>query len=132
MKLADYLELVVEPTFADFSHNPLSGRHAFLACVAAFHSIDHATHPRKPSNLRREWRQQSFEFMVIDMVAHHFKHVQCDAEKQPLPKDAIPISDAIFGYEYGGREAMGLDLHNLYFVVRDGIKFIRSQVERMS
>lgn len=132
MNLSEYLELVVDPTFADFHRNPTSGRHAFLACVVAFHAVDRVTHPRKPSNLRKQWGEQSREFLVIDMIAHHFKHVQSDVEKQPSPKAAIPLASAIFGHETGGREAMGLDLHNLYFIIRDGISFIRSKVDNPS
>ncbi|QJR03501.1 hypothetical protein HH800_15735 [Sphingobium yanoikuyae] len=132
MKLSQYLELVVDPTFADFHRNPTSGRHAFLACVVAFHAIDRVTHPRKPSNLRKQWCKESFEFLIIDMIAHHFKHVQCDVEKQPTSNDAIPLANAVFGNRTDGEETMGLNLHNLYFIIRDGISFIRSKVDSPS
>jgi hypothetical protein len=40
--LQEYIDLIVEPTFEDFRKNPGSTRHGFLACVAAFHSVDRA------------------------------------------------------------------------------------------
>jgi len=126
--LEEYLELIVEPTFADMQRHPRSGRHAFLASVATFHSIDRAAHPRKPGNLRNEWREQSPEFLIVDMVAHRFKHVQSDHEKQRPPLDAIPLIDAVFGHDRRGPEALGLDLHNLTFVIRDAIRFIRGKI----
>ena len=43
--LARYLALIVEPTVEEFKRNPFSLRHAYLACVAAYHTIDRVTHP---------------------------------------------------------------------------------------
>jgi hypothetical protein len=40
--LEEYIDLIVEPTLADFRKNPDSTRHGFLACVAAFHGVDRA------------------------------------------------------------------------------------------
>jgi hypothetical protein len=36
-----YLDDIVEPTITDFENNPTSVRHAFLACVATFHTVDY-------------------------------------------------------------------------------------------
>lgn len=124
--LTEYLNQIVDPTFADFQQNPASGRYAYLACVTTFHAIDRVA--RKPGNLRKRWRNLSVEFLIVDMVAHHFKHVQSDFEKSPAPKDAIPLVNLVFRHGNVGSEAMGLDLRNLNFVVRDAIRFIRSQV----
>ncbi|WP_157132592.1 hypothetical protein [Novosphingobium nitrogenifigens] len=129
MELADYLERIVDPTFADFRSNPRSGRHAFLACVAVFHAVDRAAHPRKASTLRQEWRKRSFDFLLVDMVAHHFKHVQSYFEKQPTLKNKIPLHCAIFNKNKIDEESMGLDLHNIYFAIRDAITFIKKQSE---
>lgn len=66
------------------------------------------------------------EFLIVDMVAHHFKHVESDHEKQPPPKDAIPLVSVVFAQE-GPPESWGLDLRNLEPLIRDAIRFIRSQ-----
>lgn len=73
--LERYLDEVVEPTIKDFEANPTSVRHAFLACVATFHGVDYLAHPRKPQQLRQEFRRRSPDFELIDHVAHAFKHV---------------------------------------------------------
>lgn len=76
--LISYLEQIAEPTLADFKSNPTSERHAFLACVATYHAIDRLTN--RPGNTRKKWRDQSLAFLIVDMVAHHLKHVRCDQE----------------------------------------------------
>ncbi len=52
------------------------------------------------------------------MFAHHLKHVKSDIEETPTKAEHIPFSSL----------ADGMDLHNLYFAVRDAIKFIRQQI----
>ena len=128
--LKQYIECIVEPTFRDFEHEPGSMRHAYLACVAAYHAIDWAAYPKKPGTLRKEWRCQSFEFIIVDMITHKLKHVISDDEKAPTPQGHIPMTWLVFGSEvYNTRlfNAGGIDLHNLYFVIRDLIKFLRQQ-----
>ena len=80
--LKHYLEHFVEPTYEDFGHKPASERHAFLACVTAYHAIDRAAYPKRPRNLRDQWIKECPQFAIVDMVAHHFKHVRSDAEKR--------------------------------------------------
>lgn len=127
--LAEYLDLIVEPTFTDFRQNPRSGRHAFLACVATFHALDRVkrVHTR-PHSLRQVWQRESIDFLIVDMVAHHLKHVQSGHEREPPPKDAIPLPSIVFDQHLGDPEALGLDLHNLQYVIRDAIRFIRHQL----
>jgi hypothetical protein len=122
-ELLRYLETIVEPTFEDFGKNPLSMRHAFLACVATFHAIDRAAYPKKPGNLKKIWRKESTEFTIVDMVAHHFKHVESNDERTTPRTDCIPLSSVVFGRG----KAEHMDMHNLYFIVRDAIKFVRRQ-----
>ena len=112
--LAGYLELIVEPTFLDFQRNP-DPRHAFLACVAVFHSIDRL--PGK-ENRRKKWRDESIEFLIVDMFAHHLKHVKSNDERYVSKKSGLPLSFLV--------ETM--DMHNMYFAVRDAISFIRQQL----
>jgi len=80
--LSEYLARIVDPTFAEFQRNPQSARHAFLACVAIFHSVDRLTHHMNRANLRKEWRKQSIEFCVVDIFAHRLKHVRLDGFPQ--------------------------------------------------
>lgn len=119
--LVDHLDLIVDPTFADYQRNSHSARHAFLACVVVFHSIDRVTHPKSSANLRKKWCEQSIEFLVVDMFAHHLKHVQSSHEKHVSNKPGIPMSFLV----------NSMDLHNLYFVVRDAIIFVRRQAEQL-
>ena len=95
--LERYLNETVEPTFEDFKRNPSSARHAYLACVAAYHAVDRASYPRSPGNLRDRWRKRSFEFTVVDMVAHKFKHVISGDEKAPTKPGHIPLPQLVFG-----------------------------------
>jgi hypothetical protein len=74
--LQSYIEQIVEPTFEDFRRNPQSVRHAYLACLVTYHAIDRATYPRPVGNLLNEWREESMEFMLIEQVALHLKHVK--------------------------------------------------------
>jgi hypothetical protein len=131
---------IVEPTFEDFKRNPRSVRHAFLACVAAYHSIDRASHPKIPGNLRKKWRSESLEFLIVDMVAHKFKHVISDVEKQRVSVGRIPLSAIVFGsrtlnsapFNTRPFNQGGIDLHNLFFVIRDAIAFLREQAEKLN
>lgn len=133
-ELQQYLDIIVEPTFRDFERNPKSIRHAYLACVAAYHAIDRASYPKKPGNLRKEWGK-TLEFAIVDMVAHRFKHMISDPEKAPVKNGAIPLSSLVFGNQTLGNFTLdkdrlsrgGIDLHNLYFVIQDCISFIRKQ-----
>jgi hypothetical protein len=111
--LAGYLDLIVEPTFLDFQRNP-DPRHAFLACVAVFHCIDRLPNHK---NLRKKWCDECGEFLVVDMFAHHLKHVKSSHERHVSNKPGLPLSFLV--------ETM--DMHNMYFAVRDAIKFIRQQ-----
>jgi hypothetical protein len=126
--LARYLELIVDPTLEDFTKNPTSLRHAFLACVAIFHAIDRASEEKGISrgNLRREWGKTA-EFKIVDIVAHHFKHVVSDDEKniERRRKPSIPIT-FVLGFNDAGDQ---MELRNLFFVIRDAVKFVHKQAE---
>jgi hypothetical protein len=123
--LARYIELIVEPTFEDFKRKPRSVRHAFLACLVTYHAIDRATFPKKPGNLLETWRKESIEFRLVEVVALHFKHVQSDDARRPMRPDTIRITHPL-GLDGNGE---GLETRNLFFVVRDAIKFLHEQVK---
>jgi hypothetical protein len=121
--LARYLELIVEPTFEDFKRSPGSVRHAYLACLVTYHAIDRVTYPAKPGNLLDKWRKQSIEFMLVEEVALHLKHVKSDSAKRPLPPDTLRVTHPL-GLDGDGES---LETRNLFFVVRDAIKFLHQQ-----
>jgi hypothetical protein len=83
--LARYLELIVDPTFDDFAANRGSVRHAFLACVTIFHAIDRAAEEKgqRAAHLRQLWCKESVEFKLVDVIAHHFKHVKKQRRENP-------------------------------------------------
>lgn len=115
--LSEYLTLIVDPTFSEYERNPHSARHAFLACVAIFHSIDRVRFPKSSGNLRKQWREQSVDFLIVDMFAHRLKHVRSSDETHVPDGPGIPLSYLVDS----------MDFHNLYFVMRDAIRFVRKQ-----
>ena len=74
-----YLEEIVAPTIAEYEAEPTSVRRAFLACVAAFHTVDHLAHPASGRSLRQKFNRESSDFKLIDSIAHAFKHVSVGA-----------------------------------------------------
>jgi len=124
--LASYIEVIVEPTYADFLANP-SSRRAFLTCVAILHAVDRVAFPKKPAVLRAQWCRQSLEFRLIDIVAHHFKHVQSSDERIPATRPGLPIGFAL-GFNEDGHE---MELRNFDFVMRDAITFLKRKAEEI-
>ena len=127
--LAEYMEIIVEPTWEEYRRNSTSVRHAYLACVAVYHAVDRAAYPADGSTLAPQWRQESQEFMLIEEVAQHFKHgrrhwVRKAKEKNP---DALLITHPL-GLEDG---LGGLETHSLFFLVRDAIKFLHEKAKTM-
>lgn len=99
--LARYIEVIVEPTFAEFSARP-SSRLAFLTCVAIFHALDRAAYPKSASVLRQAWCRQSLEFKLVDVIAHHFKHVK-SSDERIINRPGISISH-LFRFNAEGDE----------------------------
>jgi hypothetical protein len=120
--LTQYLEQIVDPTFKDFERNSGSVRHAYLTCVAAYHAVDRVAFPEAPEKFAEKWRRQSWEFRLVDIVAHHFKHVVARAEEVKPSEQCIPI-----GFMLGFNKTGGLETRNLYFVIRDAVKFLHQQ-----
>ncbi len=79
------------------------------------------------------------EFCIVDMVAHKFKHVVSDDEKEPAQPGRISLSSLMFGKgtlnSYGLNMTVfgegGIDFHNLYFVIRDAIKFLHAEALKL-
>src|SRR5712691_13289725 len=140
--LSRYLNEFVDPTISDFERNPRSVRHAFLAYVATFHSVDYLAYPRKAQALRQDWSRRSPEFALVDRIAHAFKHVVSGSptspHKQPLRSgDVIERPPAFWGnLAWGlsrwGDAIGGITLHDerdvdLLDVVRRAAEFLRQE-----
>lgn len=123
--LTRYIEVIVEPTFAEFSAQP-SSRRAFLTCVAIFHAVDRAAFPKSASALRQAWCRESLEFKLVDVIAHHFKHVMSSDEKVNN-RPGISISH-LFRFNAEGDE---MELRNFSYVMRDAIKFLLSKASAL-
>lgn len=123
---AEYMELIVEPTWEEFRRNGNSVRHAYLACVAILHAVDRAAYPDDPIALAEQWRTESQAFMLVEEVAQHFKHGQRRWVKKAKAAnpDALLITHPL-GLEGGLK---GLQLHSLHFLARDAVIFLRSKL----
>jgi hypothetical protein len=123
--LARYLEVIVDPTYDDFSANSGSFRHAYLTSVAIFHAVDRAAEERAvaPRKVRQEWCRESLPFKLVDMLAHHLKHVQSSDEKAPSKPDTLPLN-LVLGLDDAGEK---MDLRHLYFMIRDAVRFVHEK-----
>jgi hypothetical protein len=119
--LARYLELIVDPTFDEF-HVKRDVRLAFLTSVAIFHSVDRMAEEtgQRSASLRQKWCKESLEFKLVDVIAHHFKHVRSSDERIPVSKPGLPIGRAL-GFNDAGDT---MDVRNLYYVIRDAVRFV--------
>lgn len=88
----EYMREVLEPTIKDLVQNRASKRHAFLACVATYHTIDYLCGKRRKTVLRGEYRAQSAAFAAVDRIAHG----RADAQPGPKRSEALPDSSAAF------------------------------------
>jgi hypothetical protein len=118
--LGKYLDEIVEPTLQDFFRNPTSVRHAYLACLVTYHSIDRVKSP--PGNLRKDWGKRSVAFAAMDLIANRIKHVKHEGNKNPRP-NTIPLT-FMLGFDEAGEM---LETRNLKFLIKDAITFIREQ-----
>ncbi|MBG0797160.1 hypothetical protein IYX23_05595 [Methylocystis sp. L43] len=91
MDALEYLNTIVEPTIAEFEKEPTCRRRAFLACLVTFHTVDYLA-PKKSTELRDRLCKQSQEFLLIDRVAHAFKHVESGHSKSPT-KPPLLVSE---------------------------------------
>jgi hypothetical protein len=94
-----YLDEIVDPIVKEFSEHPDSRRHAFIACVAVFHSIDYLAYPRKSRTLRQDFRKASPSFQIVDEIAHAFKHVDTGG-RTPLKADKVMTHKGGFSADF--------------------------------
>mgnify|MGYP001807660305 CR=1 FL=1 len=127
-----HLDLIVEPTIADLQKDQLSVRKTFTACLVTFHAIDRFA--EKPGNLRKEWRDQSQAFALIDLIAHTFKHVDAEGGKEPKP-GRIPWKAAMpgaMGLNTHALNESGPDVRQIFFLVNEAAKFIRRKADQLA
>ena len=120
--LARYLELIVDPTWDDFHAHRDSPRLAFLACVTIYHAVDRVAEAegKEPSHFRQIWAKESLEFKLVDVIAHHLKHVLSNDERNLGNRPGLSIGRAL-GFSEDSDE---MNLRSLYFVIRDAVRFV--------
>jgi hypothetical protein len=139
MDINHYMTEIVEPTIKEFAANQTSRRHAFLACVVTFHSIDYLTYPKKPRSRRASFGKKSPEFATVDRVAHAFKHGKTGHERnadfQPLKvEDVIEPPPAVWNLMFPNFWPRGVTLKNerdrdLLNTVKVATDFIRAHIK---
>ncbi len=143
--LTRYIEEYVAPTISEFKRNPASVRHAFLACVATFHSIDYFAYPRRSRTLRDQFKRKSRDFAVVDDVAHAFKHVEVSDRNGPKlnSNDVVPrfTGGALGGMALGeaalgeGRQFVTLRGNSnvdVLVVVERAVEFIQAEAQAIT
>jgi hypothetical protein len=134
--LKQYLDLIVEPTVDEFRKNPTSLRHAYLACVAAYHAVDRVSYPEHPQEVTKEWRQKCDAFALVELVALDFKHVKSSKHKLKAAPPRIPIGMALYGH-MGFNTHMLNDtgqvdsLYHLSFMADEALRFLYQQADAM-
>jgi hypothetical protein len=144
MDVEQYLTEIVEPTIAECEASPTSRRHAFLACVALFHTLDYLQLAVGSANLRKSFRDQSVDFADVDRIAHAFKHVStghpASANNQPLKSDdVITRPPAVWGVavwdlsrwddEKGGVTLNEDREFDLLATLQRALAFVRAQIK---
>jgi len=136
----EYLDEIVEPTIKDFENNPTSIRHAFLASLAVFHTVDYLAYPKKARSLRERYCKASADFAVVDDVAHAFKHVSVGPQDNPdlkagqvISRPAAVWGKAVWGLSMWDDAVGGVTLDcqcgiDLLNTMRSAVNFLRSEV----
>jgi hypothetical protein len=132
------LEQIVVPTIADFEKCPSSLRHAFLACLVTFHTVDYIAHPKKAASCRNVFRKESEAFADVDRVAHAFKHVKLRNKNDPLSVEHVysrppalagvaQCGISLCGDVSGGVALLGEDNADLLAIVKEAVEFLRTK-----
>ena len=141
-----YLAEIVEPTIRDFEQNPRSLRHAFLAAVTVYHTIDYLYGgPKQASNPRKTFRDESKTFGIVERVAHAFKHVQFGNKEEPksrpldvkgvITRPPGAIGEFAIGVSRIGDSVGGVTLDenveiDILDTVNDAVIFLRSKLQQ--
>jgi hypothetical protein len=87
----DYFNDLVKPAIEEFEAKPDSIRHAYIACLFAYHFADAAAVHRKPkdkperdryfSEIRNDLAKSAPSFWMVEGVANMTKHIDLDNGK---------------------------------------------------
>jgi hypothetical protein len=122
-----YLDEIVDPIVKEFEEHPDSRRHAFIACVAVFHSIDYLAYPKKSRTLREAFRKASPGFQIVDEIAHAFKHVETDG-RTPFKADEVVTHKGGFSPDFSD----GFDISKVTVKDRPGVNLLSSVLAAVS
>jgi hypothetical protein len=103
----EYMREIMAPTIKDLAHNRASKRHAFLACVATYHTIDYLSGKRRKAVLRGEYRAQSAAFAAVDRIAHGRVDAQPGPKQPALHAETPADSPAAFAEDNSTINAPG-------------------------
>jgi hypothetical protein len=141
MSAEEYMREIVEPTIKDMVANCSSRRHAFLACVATYHTIDYLAAPKTGKTLVNKFRRESAAFLAIDRIAHAFKHGhtghQNSLVKPLLAKDvrrrpATVPGKMILGttpFNYSGGVRAAKEVKDILELVNEAADFLRGKIQ---
>jgi hypothetical protein len=138
-----FLTEIVDPTVEEFTANPGSVRHAFLACVVTFHSIDYLAFERKTAtrpqgkwgNLRKAYGNASPDFRLVDEVAHVFKHAVTGPRGNEFLSDGVVRHGGAFssgfssGFDVTRVTVQGHPDINLLETVKRAVIFLREKAK---
>ena len=141
MDAESFMNEIVDTTIKDFENHPRSRRHAFLACVATFHTIDYIVQSKSSGNRRKSFGKESPEFLLIDRVAHAFKHAKTGSAQSVSPlkvDDVIERPPAVYDTavrglsrwddSVGGTTIRDDHERDILIAVRRAADFLRGQI----
>lgn len=135
-----YLRDIVRPTVAEFEEKSTSVRHAFIACVTVFHSVDYLAYPKKSRGTRQQFGKESSAFAMVDLLAHAFKHVGTTKRKGRLMASEVierPPGEwgkMVWGLSRWGDAKGGVTLDNkrdvdVLHVVKEAQEFLEAKIK---
>ncbi|GMV63184.1 MAG: hypothetical protein AMXMBFR74_23520 [Parvibaculum sp.] len=115
MTPADYMREIVLPTLAEFREDRRTRRHAYLACIVAFHIKDHLKQAgeKHPEEKLRAVTGGAFD--LVRSVCNGAKHVVADkshataftagrdVDRPPAVAGQMMVGLSFLGDAYGGR-----------------------------
>jgi hypothetical protein len=141
MDVQTYITQIVKPTINEYETEPTSIRRAFLSCVVTYHIIDYLTYPKSPLTRLQKSRQSSDAFVIIDRVAHAFKHVTAGHPNAQY-NQPLASGDVISGPPFTVGMPVGLPLRleavalphegvlDLLSTVKRALEFLQTQEKR--
>lgn len=142
-----YMNEIVDPTIKDFEDNPTSRRHAFLACLAVFHTVDYLANTIKDQSkeaLRQSFCNHSKDFLLIDCIAHAFKHVKTGDKRNPKRPpfrtdnviarppailDELTLDLSILNDFTGGITTIGEGDTDVLTAIKSSMEFLREKLQ---